>query len=132
MTHNIFVKCDVCGSIIDLKWQIGYLPKNIFKVTCGKCKTVIEGTLNTNNHKPSFSYEIINAKEIHEKIDFNCDYIIPISGEILTEKMKDGKEQFMPTPFINIVSIVNIENFSMFNQRFLKGMERIEIIYKNI
>ena len=41
MTYNIFVKCDVCGSISDLKWQVGELSKNIFRICCGKCKTLI-------------------------------------------------------------------------------------------
>ena len=127
MTHNIFVKCDVCGCIIDLKWQIGYLPKSIFKVNCGRCKTVIEGYLYTNN-KPGFNYEIKNAKEINEKFDVDCDYIIPISGEILTEKMMSGEEQFRSTPFINMISLIGVENFSRFNDRFLNGMEKIDLL----
>lgn len=125
MTNNIFIKCDVCGSIIDLKWQIGYLKKSVFRVNCGRCKTVIEGTLYTNDN-PGFSYEIKNATEIKAKLDFDCDYIIPISGEILTEKMRNGDEQFKPTPFINIVSLVGVEKFSIFNARFLNGMNQIE------
>ena len=97
MTYNIFVKCDVCGSISDLKWQVGELSKNIFRICCGKCKTLIECEVTTNNG--SFNYEFKNAKEIDAKLDSRCDYIVPISSEILTEKMRDGKEMFKPTHF---------------------------------
>ena len=124
MTYNIFVKCDVCESIIDLKWQVGYLSKSTFKVNCGKCKTLIEGTLLANN--PGIAYEIKNAREIEAKVDLNCDYIIPISGEIITEKMRVGEEQFRPTPFINISMMVGIEKFSIFNRRYLQSIEIIE------
>lgn len=131
MTHNIFVKCDVCESILNLKWQVGYLPKSIFRISCGKCKTSIEGVLYTNNRDASLSYEIINAKEIEPKLEFYCDYIIPISGELLTEKIRNGEENFKPTPFMNLVNLVGIENFSIFNERFLRGIERIKT-YKKI
>lgn len=124
MTYNIFVKCDVCGSISDLKWQVGELSKNIFRICCGKCKTLIECEVTTNNG--SFNYEFKNAKEIDAKLDSKCDYIVPISSEILTEKMREGKEMFKPTPFINIVSSVGFEKFSDFSYRFLRGVERIE------
>lgn len=125
MTYNIFVKCNVCESIIDLKCQIGYLPKSVFRVNCGKCKTLIEGTLYVND-SPGFSYKIKNAEEIEPKLDLICDYIIPISAEIITEKMRNGYEQFKPTPFINIVSLVGMENFSTFNSRYLNGTDKIE------
>lgn len=124
MTYNIFVKCEVCGSISDLKWQVGELSKNVFRICCGRCKTLIECEVTANNG--GFNYEFKNAKEIEAKLDSKCDYIIPISGEILTEKMRDGKEMFKPTPFINIVSLVGIEKFSAFSYRFLRGVERIE------
>ena len=124
MTYNIFVKCDVCGSISDLKWQVGELSKNIFRICCGKCKTLIECKVTTNNG--GFNYELKNAKEIDAKLYSKCDYIVPISGEIMTEKMRDGKEMFKPTPFINIVNLVGFENFSVFSYRFLRGVERIE------
>lgn len=124
MTYNIFVKCDVCGSISDLKWQVGELSKNVFRICCGRCKTVIECEVTANNG--GFNYKFKNAKEIEAKLDSKCDYIIPMSGEILTEKMRDGKEMFKPTPFINIVSLVGIDTFSNFSHRFLRGVERID------
>lgn len=125
MTHNIFVKCDVCGSIIDFKWQVGYLPKSVFRANCGRCKTLIEGILYISEDS-KISYEIKNAEEIISKSDVNCDYVIPISGEILTEKMKKSQEMYTPGPFINIVGLVGIEKFVKFNQRYLNGISKIK------
>lgn len=124
MTHNIFVKCDVCGSILDLKWQVGFLPKSNFIVSCGKCKSTIKGTLYTNNVDISLNYDIVNAKEI--KADFMCDFIVPISGELITEKMRKGTEQFKPTPFMNLVSLIGPNNFAIYQKRFLTGINIIE------
>ena len=131
MTYNIFIKCEVCGALIDLKWQVGYLPKSVFRVSCGRCKSAIEGILKTDE-KPSFSYEIIKGEEIkgEEKKglwDIGCDYIIPISGEIVTEKMRTGRDEYRPTPFLNVFKLVNFESFSDFCQRIRKSLLKIDI-----
>lgn len=124
MTHNIFVKCDVCGSIIDLKWQVGFLPRSEFIISCGKCKSTIKGILYTNKRDTKLSYDIVNAKEV--KPDFKCDFIIPISGELITEKMREGTEQYKPTPFINLTNLIGFDKFSIYQKRFLSGMDIIE------
>ena len=50
MVENLFVKCDVCGSIIDLKWQVRYLSNTEFQISYEKCKGTIKGTFNINNN----------------------------------------------------------------------------------
>jgi len=126
MTNNIFVKCDVCGCILDLKWQVGYLPKSEFMVSCGKCKSTIKGTLYTNNKELKLNYDIVNAKEVDYKSKLECDFIIPISGELITEKMREGVKQYQPTPFINLIMLIGPENFSIYTRRYLSGMDKIE------
>lgn len=126
MTHNIFVKCDVCGSILDLKWQIGYLPKSEFMVSCGKCKSTIKGTLYTNNKDVKLDYDIVNATEIENHSMYECDFIIPISGELITEKMRRGTEQYKPTPFINLTMLIGFNNFSIYQRRYLTGVNKLE------
>lgn len=124
MTHNIFVKCDVCGSILDLKWQVGFLPKSNFIVSCGNCKSTIKGTLYVNNVDISLNYNIVNAKEV--KADLMCDFIVPISGELITEKMRKGIEQFKLNPFMNLIELIGFDNFSTYQKRFLTGTNIIE------
>lgn len=126
MTHNIFVKCDICDSVLDLKWQVGYLPKSKIIVSCGKCKSTIKGTLYTDNENIKIKYDIENAKEIPPTEDFKCDFIVPISGELITEKMKLGYRQYEATPFMHLVTLVGIENFSLYQKRFLDGIDIIE------
>ena len=125
MTNNIYIECDVCGSILDLKWQIGFLPKSEFIISCGKCKSTIKGTLYTDNKNIKLSYDIVNAKEVEPNFK-QCDFIIPISGELITEKMRPGSEQFKPTTYINLTTLVGFYNFDIYKKRFLTGIHRIE------
>lgn len=93
-------QCNVCKSITRIKIQIGWLDKYPIKTKCGKCSISLFGNVNLDPHNGSFSIKFKNTNSINYVV--KPDYLIEVSGELLTEKMRPYNEEINPffSPFI--------------------------------
>lgn len=49
MVHNIYINCQVCGSVTSVRLQVGHLCRHPIVITCGKCQTSLLGTASVLN-----------------------------------------------------------------------------------
>lgn len=99
MTHRVYLKCDVCGSIILTRTQIGHLEEYPIRIHCAKCGILISGEFHQNPAVPQFEISFENATEVPMQ---DPDYYIEISGELLTEKIRPfnkTEDEFQLPPF---------------------------------
>lgn len=82
MVNNLFISCDMCGTVINLRAQIGFydIP---FNIHCPECMTSINGKLLCT--EGSSNLEINNA-HVTDKYDSDF-YSFELSAEFLTRKM---------------------------------------------
>ena len=126
MVSRIYVKCEVCGSIILIRTQIGWLPEHPIRVNCAKCGILISGNCIQDQEKAKFSISFENAKELNYKDVKNTDFYIEISGELLTSKIRRYENQddmYQLPPFFNAKRSMDDkgkELFSMFKDDVLQ------------
>jgi hypothetical protein len=99
VTHRVYLKCDVCGSIILTRTQIGHLEEHPIRIHCAKCGILISGEFHQNPDVPQFTMSFENATVIPMQ---DPDYYIEISGEFLTEKIRPfdkSEDVFQLPPF---------------------------------
>lgn len=133
MIHRAYIKCDVCGSVILTRTQIGWLPEHPIRLYCMKCKILISGTFTQEPDVPQFNISFRNAAVV-EMTD--PDFYIEISGELLTSKIRPYvKEQddFQFPPFFNSLNSMGSidekywgESFSRFKRNYLDFLLFIE------
>ena len=118
MVHNHFIKCQVCGSIIRIRLQVGFLKQHPIIVTCGKCKASLCGKVYIDQEKLGLKMEFDNA----DSLDFHGitegDYFVECSGEFPVRKQgeDDFSNLFSISPFITHMAkmgnkIDNIRNY---------------------
>ena len=120
MVTNLYMKCEVCDSIINLKWQIGHIERAPVSIVCAECKTVLKFILITDQENITFDMKSKNATQVQNQ-DF--DYIAETSSELLTFKIT--KQKLMQpghTPFIRTIHIIGLENYQEYCSSFLKGI----------
>lgn len=113
-------KCDVCGKITRIKIQMGWLDKYPINIKCKECNISIFGECNLNIEG---NKEFLNLKNVTQSTtNQSPDFLIEVSGELLTEKIRDytGNVDMYISPFIK-----NMANFSS------NGDEIKFIKYKN-
>lgn len=84
MVHNIYIKCQVCGSITRVCLQVGHLCKHPIVITCGKCQTSLLETVYIGQDSLSLEYEFDNADILNGMV--NADFIVECSGEFPVKK----------------------------------------------
>ena len=127
MTHRVYLKCDVCGSIILTRTQIGHLVEHPIRIHCAKCGILISGEFHQNPDAPQFAMSFENATEVPMQ---DPDYYIEISGELLTEKIrpfdKDEDEFQLPSFFKSMNSMGGFKEpsdenaFSRFSNNYMR------------
>ena len=80
MQMNLYYKCNVCGTICDLKFQYGYLKNHPIRYKC-KCGITISGNYSEEN---GFNFE--NATETKNT---NAKYVVNASGDFITPSSYD-------------------------------------------
>jgi hypothetical protein len=114
-----YVQCEVCGTVTLLKYQIGWLNNYPLSYKCGKCEISIYGEVNQNQKEVTHSIKVYNAKLLKEVVD--TQFIIQISGEFLTEKMKittaNNYGLSLFSPFIKEGSMMMGGRFEDFKRR---------------
>lgn len=135
MTHRTYIKCDVCGSVILTRTQVGWLPKHPIRIHCAKCGILISGAFVQEADIPQFNITFENATEVDMQ---EADYYIEVSGELLTSKIRPfekGKDDYLLPPFFNALHAMSGDNrkngnegetFLKFNRDYLTFLEFIE------
>lgn len=93
-------QCDVCGKITKIRVQLGWLENYPVRIKCNECYTSIFGNVSMNPHKGEFHIDLKNVKRYTG--DVSPDFIIDVSGELLTKKIRkytNSVENLM-SPFI--------------------------------
>lgn len=82
MVNNLFISCEMCGTVMNLRAQIGFydIP---FNVHCPECKTSINGKLLCTEGASNLE---INNASITDKYDSEF-YSFELSAEFPTRKM---------------------------------------------
>lgn len=120
MVTNIYMKCDVCESIINLKWQVGHIERAPVSIVCAKCKTVLKFILITNQEDITIDMKSKNATRVQGS---NFDYIAETSSELLTYKItKQRLIQPGQTPFMRASQILGFETYMEYQNDFLRGI----------
>lgn len=116
MNINYYVKCEVCGSIIQTKIQAGWLKHHPIAIYCGKCNILIDGEVFQKPQVGEIRADFRNAKILYDLDKEKVDFLIESSGEFTTMKMvsADSREamisMIMP-PFIRNCHNVNMDLF---------------------
>lgn len=136
MNVNYFLKCDVCGAIIQVKIQVGWLEQHPIRIHCGKCGILISGEFKTNQEKITYNYKYENATFIQKCLP---DFYIESSGELLTKKIEEYKPnesiKYHIPPFFNSQWSMSNENLLQFRKnivRFLYGIKKTWPKYRRI
>jgi hypothetical protein len=119
-------QCNVCSSITRLKVQIGWLENYPIRIKCGKCNISIFGNVYLDQQNVGYSIKLKNVTPL-EDIG-KPDYLIEVSGELLTEKMRpyyEGIDNFF-TPFFKNGVFSMGENIGNFKERTLHFLHKIE------
>lgn len=129
MVTNLYMKCDVCGSIINLKWQVGHIEYAPVSIVCAECKTILKFVLITNQNEITLDMKTKNASRVK---DARPDFIAETSSELLTYKIS-RQRNILPgrTPFMRTLEMVGMDNYQSFNQSFLRGIHTVEH-YNNV
>lgn len=121
MVVKLYLKCDICGEITILKYQMGFVNHHPIRFKC-KCGVTLNGERNEKkiqfkNAKKLFTKEIkhLNSKQISQ--------IISISPEFLTNPPSSVDDSFgtmLISPFIRTtIEMENYEEYRMEFQRIL-------------
>ncbi|EEM05546.1 hypothetical protein bmyco0003_19670 [Bacillus pseudomycoides] len=119
-------QCNVCNSITRIKVQLGWLDHYPVRIKCGNCDISIFGNVYLDQQNAGFSIKLKNVTPL--KNIGKPDYLIEVSGELLTEKMRPytGKiDTFFPPFFKNGLFSMgeNIDNFKQSTIHFLHKIE---------
>lgn len=126
MTINSFVRCDLCGTKIRFRWQVGYDPNVVVYVKCPKCSSPIEAEFNGLFTSTKMN-NIYGATEIFES---QADYCQEISGEFFCLKMTKNSDVPIKTQFLRNSFLFENDNKRKYYGRLLEYAQNIKL-YKN-
>lgn len=127
MQANYFVKCPICGSVADVKYQFGFSKRHPIRFKC-KCGISIQGEYQEN--KGIIFY---NANILLE--DVMPDYVVYSSGEFLTEKpylVKNKEDILRPTTFIRATQMMDYEKFREVFSHIINYRDHTHFVVKAI
>lgn len=105
MQANYYYKCEICGTICNLKYQLGFSKKHPIRYKC-TCGITIKGEF---QDKIGISFE--NATKVEEQVP---QIVVHSSGEFLTRPpytVSSIEDTFIPTSFIFATQNMDYENF---------------------
>jgi ribosomal protein S27AE len=117
VVHREYLKCSVCGTIIALRTQIGWLKQYPIRIYCGKCETLIEGSASINHSGSNLSQDFLNASTIRSNPMPIPDFVMEASGELLVDKLqacKDGKLPENFSPFLKTMNLMDLDMMTDF------------------
>jgi len=132
MIARSYIKCDVCGSVIVVRTQIGWLPGYPIRIHCAKCGILISGNCIQDQENVNFNMHFENAQELNYKDVKTIDFYIEVSGELLTSQIRSFEEEqdeYQLPPFFNALWSMDDkghETFLKFKGDILKFLYFIE------
>ncbi len=127
MNHNFMLKCDICDTKINIRWQIGFVERTPVRITCPICNTKIKMILIIDNINVDFSFETQNASVIPYTVP---DFFGEVSSELLTFKISKQKLYSLgDTPFMRASQLIGIKEFGHFQGAFLTCLSLIKEDY---
>lgn len=120
MVARIFVECPVCRKITLMRYQRGFLNEHSINFKCGECETEIEGKFCGNK------INFFNGRKTDNQ---DAQFVVPCSGELLTEKLKrvnSYMDIIGPSPFIGATMMMSSEKYLEFKRKVLDILK-----YKN-
>lgn len=112
VVHREYLKCNVCGNIIALRTQIGWLEQYPVRIYCGKCGILIEGSAFIDHENSDFSLEFLNASIMRSNPMPVPDFVMEASGELLTDKMQACENGELPenfSPFLKTMDLMELD-----------------------
>ena len=106
MVSNYFVKCNICGSVCDLKYQFGFSKNHPIRYKC-KCGISIRG-----EYREEMGIEFENATILKEQV--SPSYVVISSGDFLTDlpfRVENIEETFGFSPFIKATQMMDYEAY---------------------
>jgi len=85
MTVRQTLKCDVCGHLVLLRTQVGWLEEHPIRIHCAKWGILLAGRAFFDQVRITCRFEFENAKVVQKS---SADSYIEASGELITEKMQ--------------------------------------------
>lgn len=120
MVTNFYMKCDVCGSIINLKWQVGHIEYAPVSIVCPECRTILKFVLITNQKEITIDMKSKNVMQVEE---VKADFVAETSSELLTYKItRQRKVQPGNTPFMRTISMLGTTGYKSYSESFLRGI----------
>jgi len=121
MTDRSFIKCEVCGSVIMVRTQVGWLPNHPIRIHCAKCGILISGECIQDQENADLSIHFENAVRLDpQNIDVgDVGYYIEVSGELLTSKIRpfnNEKDEYQPPPFFKTLWAMDNEKHESFSK----------------
>ncbi|MBY0144322.1 metal-binding protein [Neobacillus niacini] len=119
-------QCNVCDSITRIKVQLGWLENYPVRIKCGKCNISIFGNVYLDQPNVGYSIKLKNVTPLEEI--GKPDYLIEVSGELLTEKMRPytGDIDTLFSPFFKNGVFSMGENIEKFKERTIRFLHKIE------
>ena len=129
MTINSYVKCDVCGTITRLRWQVGKGDVHV-SILCPTCNCSIESDLHItpNNIHVDFN-DLQGAKEV---FDVDADYCQEISTEFFVSKMMKQSEVSLITPYIRNSDKLFDEDVREYVSKIITVSDEVSIYKKEL
>lgn len=113
------IRCEVCGSTICTKIQVGWLEKHPVRIYCPECNILISGEVIQDQKNGQINILFKNAQKISNNQE--TKYFIEISGELLTSKIRlfEKTDLISLSPFIKSI----LSSFSESEDDFYKSTE---------
>ncbi len=125
MTKRYNLKCDVCGCVSLLKFQVGSHGVTPIRFQCGECEILIEGTISVDHKTLSIKAQFNNASCVQGEMPTFC---LEGSRELLVSKsfeVTKYEDTLQPPPFFKNLwamsdseGALDIANFNSFSSKY--------------
>ena len=108
MQMNYYLKCDICGAVSNLKYQMGYSTRHPIRFKC-QCGVSLRGEYSEKN---GINFE--NAQIVDDQPNQLPALVVYSSGDFLTKPPfipKKIEQLFMPTSFISATFYLDYDQF---------------------
>ncbi len=121
-------QCEVCGKITRIRVQLGWLNTYPIRIKCGECSIPIYGKVELQPLEGTYDIDLSNVKITDSKKQ--PDFIIEVSGELLTEKLKkftNSKDNLFSPFFKNALWTMGEDNLNFFKRDIISFINDIRV-----
>lgn len=121
-------QCEVCKKITRIRVQLGWLNTYPIRIKCGECSIPIYGEVELQPLQGTYNIELNNVKITDS--NKQPDFIIEVSGELLTEKLEkftDSKDNLFSPFFKNALWTMGDDNLTLFKRDLISFINDIKV-----